>query len=74
MRYEVKEKIYNEPNLFRYLRENSSWYKYLNRRMPLNNFENEMKERYGLRFKDKVNKFSNTSQLLKAFIDVTKEK
>lgn len=74
MRYEIKEKIYNEPNLLKFLRENSSWYKYLNRRMPIDNFESQMKERYGLRFKDKVNKVSTASQLFKAFMDVTKDK
>ena len=73
MRYEIKEKIYNDPNMFRFLRENSNWYKLLNRGVPLARMENEMKERYGLRFRDKVDKVGTGVSLLKAFMDVTKE-
>lgn len=56
MRYDVKESIYKDENLLRYLRENSGWYKRLNRNESLENMVNEMKERYGLRFSDKVDK------------------
>ena len=56
MRYDVKESIYKDENLLRYLRENSGWYKRLNRNENLENMVNEMKERYGLRFRDKVDK------------------
>lgn len=73
MRIEIKEKIYKDPNLLKYLRENSHYYKPLNRGMPLELMENEMKERYGLRFRDKIDKVSTGAQLLKAFMDVTKE-
>ena len=31
MRYEIRQKIYSDPNLIKYLRENSNWYKRLNR-------------------------------------------
>ncbi len=73
MRYEIKEKIYNDPNLLKYLRENSSWYKRLNRNEPIENMINEMKERYGLRFKDKVDKIGTGIDLINAFMNVTKE-
>ena len=73
MRYEIKEKIYSDPNLFKFLRENSNWYKLLNRGIPLESMVKEMKERYGLRFKDKVEKVGTGVNLLKAFMDVTKE-
>lgn len=73
MRYEIKEKIYSDPNLFKFLRENSNWYKLLNRGVPLESMVKEMKERYGLRFKDKVEKVGTGVNLLKAFMDVTKE-
>ena len=59
--------------MFRFLRENSNWYKLLNRGVPLARMENEMKERYGLRFRDKVDKVGTGVSLLKAFMDVTKE-
>ena len=73
MKYEVKEKIYSDANLLRYLRENSAWYKWLNRNEALVNMENEMKERYGLRFKDKVDKIGTGIDLINAFMNVTKE-
>ena len=73
MRYEIREKIYSDPNLIRYLRENSHWYKKLNRGVPLEEMTNEMKEKYGLRFKDKVDKLSTGMDLINAFMNVTKE-
>ena len=73
MRYEIKEKIYSDPKLLKYLRENSGWYKKLNRNEPIENMINEMKERYGLRFKDKVDKIGTGIDLINAFMNVTKE-
>ena len=73
MRYEIREKLYSDPNNIRYLRENSAWYKKLNRREPIENMINELKERYGLRFKDKVEKVSKGMDLINAFLNVTKE-
>lgn len=73
MRYEVREKIYSDPNSLRYLRENSSWYKKINRGIPLEQMIEEMKERYGLRFRDKVDKVSTGIDLINAFMNVTKE-
>ena len=73
MRYEIKESIYKDENLLRYLRENSSWYKRLNRNESLENMVNEMKERYGLRFRDKVDKIGTGIDIINAFMNVTKE-
>ena len=73
MRYDVKESIYKDENLLRYLRENSGWYKRLNRNESLENMVNEMKERYGLRFKDKVDKIGTGIDIINAFMNVTKE-
>jgi len=73
MRYDTREKIYNNPNALKYLRENSSWYKNLNRGIPVEEMINEMKERYGLRFRDKVDKVSTGIDLINAFMNVTKE-
>lgn len=73
MRYEIKEKLYSDPNNIKYLRENSLWYKRLSRREPIENMINEMKERYGLRFRDKVEKVSTGMDLINAFLNVTKE-
>lgn len=73
MRYDVKESIYKDENLLRYLRENSDWYKRLNRNESLENMVNEMKERYGLRFRDKVDKIGTGIDIINAFMNVTKE-
>ncbi len=73
MRYEIKESIYKDENLLRYLRENSGWYKRLNRNENLENMVNEMKERYGLRFRDKVDKIGTGIDIINAFMNVTKE-
>lgn len=73
MRYEIKESFYKDENLLRYLRENSGWYKRLNRNESLENMVNEMKERYGLRFRDKVDKIGTGIDIINAFMNVTKE-
>ena len=73
MRYEIKDSIYKDENLLRYLRENSGWYKRLNRNESLENMVNEMKERYGLRFRDKVDKIGTGIDIINAFMNVTKE-
>ena len=72
MRYEIRQKIYSDPNLIKYLRENSNWYKRLNRGENLELMIEEMKERYGLRFKDKVYKICTGIDLINAFMNVTK--
>lgn len=73
MRYEIKEKIYSDPNMLRFLRENSNYYKYLSRRMNIYDMENDMKVKYGLRFRDKVDKVTTGASLLRAFMNITKE-
>ena len=69
MRYDIKESIYKDPNLLRFLRENSSYYKRLNRGESLDNMINEMKSKYGLRFKDKVDKVSTGIWLMLYFYE-----
>ena len=64
--------IRSNPYIYRYLRENSYWYKYLNRNpLFIKELEMEMKKKYKLTTKDKVEKFSNNlsmiSQVLEAF-------
>ena len=44
MQVETRLKIKSNPNLYRYLRENSYWYKYLNRSpIYIKQLEEEMK-------------------------------
>lgn len=72
MRYEVKIKVYSDPNLLKYLKEHSYWYKELNRDPnSINRMTEEMKVAYGLRFTDKVNKFKTGVDLINAFLNVT---
>lgn len=73
MDYITREKLYSDPNNVKYLRENSYWYKKLCRGVPIEEMINEMKERYGLRFKDKVEKVGTGLDLINAFMNVTKE-
>ena len=55
MNLDIQFKINSNPYLKNYLRENSHWYKILNRSPErFNDFILEMKERYKLRLTDKV--------------------
>lgn len=71
MQVETQIKIKSNPNLYRYLSENSYWYKYLNRTpLSLSSLEEEMKERYKLRPVDKIENISNTMKLVQSFLDI----
>ena len=73
MNLDLQFKIKNDPNLQRYLRENSNWYKYLNRNPEsFTAFTEEMKERYKLRPGDKINNFVDKLDLISSFINVLK--
>ena len=64
-------KIKSNPNLYRYLRENSYWYKYLNRSpLSLKEMEEEMKEQYRLRPTDRLENVSNTIKMIESFLEV----
>ena len=63
--------IKNNPNLYRYLRENSYWYKDLNRNPNnLRYMEEEMREHYQLRPSDKINKLVDQLNLIRTFMDM----
>lgn len=71
MQVETKLKIKSNPNLYRYLRENSYWYKYLNRSpLFIKQLEEEMKEKYRLRSVDKIENISNTMKMIESFLEV----
>lgn len=71
MQVETRLKIKSDPNLYRYLRENSYWYKYLNRSpIFLRRLEEEMKEKYRLRSVDKIENISNTMKMIQSFLEV----
>ena len=71
MHVETRLKIKSNPNLYRYLRENSYWYKYLNRSpLFIKQLEEEMKEKYRLRSVDKIENISNTMKMIESFLEV----
>lgn len=59
--------------IYQYLRDDSSWYKLLNRdRNNLKYLEEEMKKKYKLTVEDRIEKFSHSINMISAFMDVLK--
>ncbi len=73
MQVETRLKIKSDPNLYNYLRQNSYWYKYLNRNpVYLKQMEDEMKEKYKLRSVDKIENISHTIKMVESILDIIK--
>ena len=73
MEYDIQYKINNDINLKRFLRENSYWYKYLNRNSnSFKYFVDDMKVKYKLTTVDKINKTMDNINMLQSFLDVFK--
>ena len=73
MNLETIVKIKNNAMIQRYLRENSYWYKALNRNPNLMPYLiDEMKKKYKLTTEDKINDLSNKLDLIKAFMNTFK--
>jgi len=73
MTLEVQFKIKNNPNYIRYLRENSYWYKILNRNpTAFKNFEDEAKEKLGLRPADRIGRALEAFSLIQNMISSLK--
>ena len=71
MNIETQIKIRNNPYLYRYLRENSSWYKALNRDPnSIKQMETEMKKAYKLNLTDKIENINNKIEMIRTFIDI----
>lgn len=65
MTLELQFKIKNNPYYLRYLRENSSWYKILNRNPEMfKKFEEEVKDRYELRMSNRISKAIDTINMI----------
>ena len=65
--------IRNNPYYYQFLRENSHWYKALNR--DINNLklmEEEVKNYYKLNFADRLNDLNNKISMLRTFMDIMK--
>ena len=73
MSLELQYRINSDPRLKQFLRENSYWYKYLNRSNTyLKPFISDMKDKYKLKLTDKINKITNNISMVRAFLDVLK--
>lgn len=73
MTIEVQYQIKSNPMYQKFLRENSIWYKYLNR--DPNNFTSfisSMKDKYELKPSDRFNKMLNNINLIQNFLEVLK--
>ena len=71
METSVKIILDSNPYYKRYIRENSYWYKTLNR-IPhmINNFINDAKVKYKLRTSDKINNVIDKIEMINKFINV----
>ena len=73
MRLDVIMKIKNNENYLRYLRENSYWYKYLNRDpKALNDFVEKVKVDYRLRPVDRISDALSTLEIVSKFVSAFK--
>lgn len=69
MSIDIQFKIKENPNYKRYLRENSHWYKTLNRDpSTFNTFVSEVKEAYGLRPEDRIKKTLDTLEIMQSLM------
>lgn len=73
MSIDLQFQINNDSNLQRFLKENSYWYKYLNRDPKyFKDFVLDMKDKYELKTSDRINKLLDNINLLQSFIDAFK--
>ena len=73
MSLELQYRINSDPRLKQFLRENSYWYKYLNRSNTyLKPFISDMKDKNKIKTTDKINKLTNNISMVRAFLDVLK--
>ena len=71
MRTETLIEIRNNPYYYNYLRENSSWYKLLNRDISyLKEMEKEIKDYYKLNLSDKINDLNDKLNIIRTFMDI----
>lgn len=73
MTIENQLKIHSDPRLTSFIREYPIWYKRLNRNPDLfKEFVSDMKDKYGLKPSDRINKALNNISMIQAFLDVLK--
>ena len=73
MTYNLQNRINSDINLKRFLRENSYWYKALNRNENVYiEFVNDMKVKYKLTTTDRINRTIDNIGMLQSFLEVLK--
>ncbi|MBQ8681906.1 MAG: YlbE-like family protein [Bacilli bacterium] len=73
MTYALQSRINADINLKKFLRENSYWYKVLNRNEnAFNEFVSDMKVKYKLTTGDKINKTIDNISMIQSFLEVLK--
>jgi len=73
MRLDIQYKIKSNIQEQTFLKENSCWYKYLNRSsIYYKDFINDMKDKYKLKPLDKINKISKDIEIINNFLNVLK--
>ena len=73
MTYLLQSRINADVNLKKFLRENSYWYKILNRNENMfSEFVNDMKVKYELTTSDKINRTIDNIGMLQSFLEVLK--
>ena len=73
MNLNLQYRIKQDQRQLQFLRENSYWYKYLNRSESYyKDFINDMKDKYKLKPTDKINKMIENINLFSSFLDVLK--
>ena len=71
MNLNTQFKLYNDELLHRYIRENSYWYKILNRNPDLiNEMVKEMKDRYKLNTGDKIERIGEKLSMIDTILKV----
>ncbi len=69
MTLDLQFKIKNNPNYQKFIRENSYWYKTLNRNPDaFKQFEEEVKEKYELRPIDRLNRAFDNIELISTLL------
>lgn len=73
MSLELQYKIMSDIRQINFLKENSYWYKYLNRSTRYyKNFLDDMREKYKLKPSDKIDKIISDIEMINSFLEVLK--
>ena len=73
MQLDLQYRIKQDEKQIMFLRENSYWYKYLNRNNKYyKEFIDDMKDKYKLKPTDKINKMMDNINMVRTFLDVLK--